>query len=240
MRNAEWDKNRSDWPTRLLVSVRNAREAEDALAGGADLIDVKEPSRGSLGRADPNVWQEVADAVAGRAPLSVALGELCDWQGEQQLSSVSVPFAKLGLAGCAAIDDWPTRWSMALDSLPSHVKRVAVSYADWQAAEAPAPREVIEAGRMLGCRAWLIDTYGKHAGGLLDHVELNELAALVAAARRAGMLTAIAGSLTRETLPRVLPLSPDYIAVRGAVCRGGREGVVDPELVRELALITGA
>ena len=38
--------------SRLLVSVRSAAEAEIALHGGADLIDVKEPTRGSLGRAD--------------------------------------------------------------------------------------------------------------------------------------------------------------------------------------------
>ena len=36
----------------LLVSVRSGAEAEAALAGGADLIDVKEPTRGALGRAD--------------------------------------------------------------------------------------------------------------------------------------------------------------------------------------------
>ena len=35
--------------TKLLVSVRDAAEAIDALAGGADLIDVKEPLAGSLG-----------------------------------------------------------------------------------------------------------------------------------------------------------------------------------------------
>jgi uncharacterized protein (UPF0264 family) len=37
--------------TGLLVSVRDAAEAADALAGGADLIDVKEPNAGSLGAA---------------------------------------------------------------------------------------------------------------------------------------------------------------------------------------------
>ena len=42
--------------TRLLVSVRSAAEALAALAGDADLIDVKEPAGGSLGssRLQPN------------------------------------------------------------------------------------------------------------------------------------------------------------------------------------------
>jgi uncharacterized protein (UPF0264 family) len=223
-----------NFKTRLLVSVRNRQEAEEALAGGADLIDVKEPSRGSLGMADPAVWREVADAVAGRAPLSVALGELRDFRGGKQPCLSSFQFAKLGLAGCAAIDDWPARWASALESFPPHVGRVAVSYADWRQAEAPPPRAVVEAGRTLGCRAWLIDTCAKHAGGLLDHVSIEELSDLIAFARRGGMLTVLAGSLTLESIPRVLPLSPDYIAVRGAVCRGGREGVLNRDLVRRL------
>ena len=37
--------------TGLLVSVRSASEARVALAAGVDVIDVKEPNRGSLGAA---------------------------------------------------------------------------------------------------------------------------------------------------------------------------------------------
>jgi (5-formylfuran-3-yl)methyl phosphate synthase len=223
--------------TQLLVSVRSAEEANEALAGGADLIDVKEPNRGSLGRADPGVWQEVAVTITARAPLSVALGELRDLIGGKVSSSAcpeSVQFAKIGLAGCAAIGDWPARWAAALEQLPAHVNRVAVSYADWRAAEAPPPTEVIAAGKSLGCRAWLIDTYVKQAGGLLDHLGLDELADLVSRARAAGMRAVVAGSLTPETIPRVLPLWPDFIAVRGAACLGGREGHVDRRLVSKL------
>src|SRR5262245_13850027 len=64
--------------TRLLVSVRSAAEAHAALAGGADLIDVKEPSRGPLGRADDSVISAVLVAVHGRRPVSAAMGELAD------------------------------------------------------------------------------------------------------------------------------------------------------------------
>ena len=53
--------------TKLLVSVRCAEEATAALAGGADIIDVKEPRRGSLGRADDRVIREVMEVVAGDA-----------------------------------------------------------------------------------------------------------------------------------------------------------------------------
>lgn len=56
----------------LLVSVRNAIEAQTAVAGGAQLIDVKEPFAGSLGAASVAQWQEVIDTCGDQVPLSVA------------------------------------------------------------------------------------------------------------------------------------------------------------------------
>ncbi len=68
----------------LLVSVRNAAEAIAAVEGGADIIDVKEPNRGSLGCAAPAVIREIGAVVRGslfsQRPLSVALGELTEWK----------------------------------------------------------------------------------------------------------------------------------------------------------------
>jgi len=63
----------------LLVSVRGPNEVEAAVQGGASLIDVKEPNRGALGQADDDVIAAVVKRVAGRQPVSAALGELIDW-----------------------------------------------------------------------------------------------------------------------------------------------------------------
>src|SRR5262245_1743855 len=50
----------------LLVSVRSVAEAMVALGAGVDLLDVKEPSRGALGRADWHVIADVARCAAAR------------------------------------------------------------------------------------------------------------------------------------------------------------------------------
>jgi len=81
----------------LLVSVRSADEARAALAGGADLIDVKEPSRGPLGTADSDVIAEVLRAVNGRVPVSAALGEFVAWQ--DRFVPRGLHYAKWGMAG---------------------------------------------------------------------------------------------------------------------------------------------
>ena len=61
---------------RLLVSVRDASEAEAALAGGADIIDAKEPLNGPLGPVAPDTLAAITAAVAGKTPISVALGDV--------------------------------------------------------------------------------------------------------------------------------------------------------------------
>ena len=72
-----------------------------------DAIDVKEPSRG-LGAADAAVWDDVVRIVAGRAPVSVALGELLSAGIEERAEAAIAPIclAKIGLAGCHPERGW--------------------------------------------------------------------------------------------------------------------------------------
>jgi uncharacterized protein (UPF0264 family) len=232
--------------TGLLVSVRDAEEARDAVAAGADVIDIKEPRAGSLGAAAPETITEIVHVGGGRRPISVALGELADDRPIRIPRGVQ--FAKLGLAGVvrqAFQPDrlrrltplgspvaWRDRWREAIDQFPAETSPVAVVYADFEYAEAPSPEEVIECGRQLGCRAMLIDTFDKHGPGLLGNLSIAEVERLVTAARSANMLVVLGGQISGNQLPDLLPLEPDYIAVRGAVCRGDRAARLDPQLVR--------
>ncbi|HEX3997823.1 MAG TPA: (5-formylfuran-3-yl)methyl phosphate synthase [Pirellulales bacterium] len=226
--------------TRLLVSVRSADEALDAVSAGADLIDIKEPNRGSLGAAAAEVVAAAIDAVADRRPTSVALGELTDpvaaWPAIAKfLRPQQLPqFAKFGLAGCALEPNWPDRWSAARGTLPAAVAAVAVVYADWQVAKSPEPESVLHYAERLRCRAVLIDTFDKHGPGLLALWSFDLLARFVTAARGAGMLVVLGGQIRAEQFESFLPLAPDFIAVRGAACCGDRAGRLDPRRVERL------
>lgn len=219
----------------LLVSVRNAAEATAALTGGADLIDVKEPGRGALGAADAEVWPEVLAAVAGRVPTSAALGEVRD--GLPKVAGTVLPrfgFVKIGLAGIGGLAEWRARWRAALSQLPAGPTAVAVVYADWLAAAAPPPQEVVDEAFCCGCGAVLVDTGVKDGSTLLHCAAAIRLPRLAETIRRRGLTLVLAGALDEASVPHVLPLQPDYIAVRCAVCRGTRMGTVDAELVRSL------
>lgn len=222
--------------TGLLVSVGGAAEAQAALGGGAALIDVKAPQRGSLGRATASQWAEVAATVAGRVPISVACGELPEAERDAWAAvPAAVRFAKCGLAGCAARDDWPRRWRAWIERLPPPVEPVAVLYADWRAAGAPRPADVLRHALAYRCPVLLCDTWAKDGRTLLDHLPPTALRMLAGAAQRGGMRLVLAGSLQLRHLDRVIPLRPDYVAVRGAVCLGGRTGRVHAPLVAEFA-----
>src|SRR5688500_12679056 len=88
----------------LLVSVRSVAEALAALEGGAALIDIKEPARGSLGRADAGVIAAVVAAVKRLRPVSAALGEWVDGIGA--MPNADLTYVKWGLAGCRGRTDW--------------------------------------------------------------------------------------------------------------------------------------
>jgi uncharacterized protein (UPF0264 family) len=224
--------------TRLLVSVRNADEAQIALAGGADVIDVKEPRRGALGPADPEVWRAIGALVGGRAVTSVALGELLSDPVEALAKqSAGFGFAKIGLAGCRACHTWKQRWEQATAFLPRGTLAVPVAYADRQTCQSPAIDDVLRLAAAAPARLLLIDTHDKTNGRLLDHLPFASLARIVDHAREIGVAPALAGSLSEQDLLKLLELSPAYLGVRGAACRGGRDGRIDLARVKSLASI---
>jgi (5-formylfuran-3-yl)methyl phosphate synthase len=227
----------------LLVSVRSAAEAEAALAGGAGLIDVKEPRRGPLGPADEDVIRAVVRTVQGRLPVSAALGEL------RESPATPVPdglaFVKWGLAGLAD-QDW--RGAFCQRAQPFLASGgptpVLVAYADAQPAGAPPVNEVTAfacQGSWAGKRILLIDTFDKAAAAgrrntLLDWLTIDQVGELCRMCRTKGVRVALAGSLGVEQIHLLRDTGPDWFAVRGAVCTGhDRHQVVREDRVRLLA-----
>jgi uncharacterized protein (UPF0264 family) len=229
----------------LIVSVRSADEVEAAFAGGADLIDVKEPDRGPLGPADWDVLTEAVAAVARRCPVSAALGELLDsfWKEPPFVSHLA--YAKWGLAGFQRHAPLLWRWELTyatqrLAEVNPGCRAVAVAYADWKRAQAPPPDEVLSLAASMPLGAFLIDTWAKDGSTLLDWLPLEKINELRQRCRTAGLPMALAGSLGPAGIQTLLPVRPDWFAVRGAVCRGRQRGAAVEEVeVRRLAALLG-
>ena len=228
--------------TGLLVSVRSRLEAEIALAGGADLIDVKEPANGPLGRAETKACHDIGNCISGRAPLSLALGELLELQldsagAKSTIIPLGFQFAKVGLAGCESDRQWQADWLRIASLLRPGTTLIPVIYADSCEAKAPAPRDVLDIAFTGRSPFVLIDTFNKRGGALLDHLTMRALRTIANQCERQDIRLVLAGSLTQRTIQMVLPLDPAYVAVRGAACTGGRTGTIDLARVKTLRKI---
>ena len=221
----------------LLVSIRSVEEARLVLTTNIDIIDVKEPTKGSLGATSPSVLAGIACEIPSHRPLSVALGEVLERETNDTSFNLpsNVRYAKLGLSGCAMVPDWPGKWSHQLSLLPPATIRVAVAYADWQRAECPPPEDVTRIGAQFGCRVLLIDTFNKSDGTLLQHLQPSEIEQVQKKARSFGMMFVVAGSLNVAEICTLKTLQPEFFAVRGAVCLGSRTDQIDLRRVNQIA-----
>jgi uncharacterized protein (UPF0264 family) len=215
------------------VSVRSAEEAAAALAGGADIIDIKEPSEGSLGRADASVIDDIVRLVRGQSPdtlVSAALGEVAETPATASpivLPETPLNLVKCGLSGLLPDKNhWHETWRRFRQNHPvSHWSQwVAVSYADYERANAPAPLDVFKEGQRVGCPVMLVDTFVKDGTSLFDCLSPAELNELRSVTQASDMKLALAGQITAKQLTQVLTADPDIIAVRGAVCEDGDRG----------------
>ena len=221
---------------RLLVSVASAEEATRAVAGGADIVDVKDPAEGALGAPAPRVLSDVVRVVGGAAPVSVALGDLPDLPHTAALAArgaalAGAAYVKVGLRGVSELDRAVAVMSAVADAVGDDVAVVAAAYADAAALAPPAlaPAALPDLVTRTGIAGALVDTFAKDGRGLYGWLSEPELADLIARTRRAGAIFAVAGQLRRGELNRV---AADVVGVRSAVCRGGdRTAALDADLV---------
>ena len=210
--------------TGFLASVASLDEAILAVELGADIVDLKDPASGALG-AWPVAAIREASRHCGEAVLSATVGDLpmqpellADAAGA--VAETGVTFVKIGFF--AGGD--PAACATALARLAREGARlVAVMMAD-QAPDFGLLPKLAAAG-FVGA---MLDTADKKAGGLRAHQGDAALRGFVGAAKAAGLIVGLAGSLGLADIPALLALRPDYLGFRGALCGGDRAKALDP------------
>ncbi len=214
--------------TGLLASVRNVAEAGVALRGGADLIDLKEPRAGALGALPPDVIRAVVAYVAGRRPVSATIGDLPMRPAQvvgavARTAALGVDYVKIGIFPGGAPE-------ACVDALAPLARAgsalVALLFADGS----PDFRLADRAARN-GFAGVMLDTMRKEGGGLRRFLDERALRRFVDRAHANTLLAGLAGSLRSTDIPALLPLQPDYLGFRGALCSGDRAGNLDPALL---------
>lgn len=218
------------------MSVRSAEEVDAALEGGADIIDAKEPDRGSLGPVPPEALGQILDRMPKHQPFSAAMGDVATAeQVAAAFEALELPpraaatYLKFGFAGVRS----PSLIANLLGTAvrlaarrPSPPLVIAVAYADAGRAGVPLPDVISRQAREAGAAGVLVDTCVKDGSCLLDWLSPESVARWVCQGRGLGLLTAVAGALGPDDLASACLAQPDIVGVRGAACDAGRSGRV--------------
>ena len=230
---------------KLLISPKNEAEAVEAIAGGADIIDVKNPMEGALGANFPWVIRRIRQITPENIEVSCTLGEVPNLPGSMSLAALGaattgVNYVKAGLYGLKTREDAVYLMqgvSKAAKDFNASIKVVATGYADAGRISTVDPLLVPEIAHKAKADVAMIDTAIKDGKSLFSFLTKPQLRHFVEAAHSYGLKAALAGSLQKEDLPVVYALGADVVGLRGAACTLSDriKGQIAREKVRELA-----
>ena len=211
--------------TQLLVSVQNPDEAKIVCGQEVDILDVKAPQNGPLGRVDSDCLAEILQWPYLPPMVSCALGELvdcCPDSTNEFLHSTDpnrrLNYVKIGLAHQHDNPNWQNTWLKLRARLPGLSELVPVAYADHENCGAPDVNQVLDFALASNCRVLLIGTFEKNGSNLFDHCSIPHLKSIRSATFNAGIKLCLAGSIKLVNLESTLSIGADFVGVRGAVC----------------------
>ncbi|MCW3997510.1 MAG: (5-formylfuran-3-yl)methyl phosphate synthase [Candidatus Bathyarchaeota archaeon] len=211
---------------KLLISPKNKNEAIEAINGGANIIDVKNPSEGALGANFPWIIKEIIDIVPNNVETSCTIGEMPNLPGSISLAargaaSTGVNYIKAGLSGLKKPANSIKLMKCvvkAAKSFNSEIKVVITGYADAEKIDSVNPLLVPNIALKAHADVAMIDTAVKNGHGLFYYLNKEQVKNFVNISHKFKLKTALAGSLKIEELAKVTSTGTDIIGIRGAAC----------------------
>jgi (5-formylfuran-3-yl)methyl phosphate synthase len=229
---------------KLLISSINEKEALEAIAGGADIVDVKNPLEGALGANYPWVIKRIKEITPKNLEVSCTLGEVGNLPGSVSLAalgaaSLGIDYIKVGLSGTKTPEEalfLLQQVNRAAKECNPKIKIAVAGYADAKKIGSIDPLLIPEIAHKAQVEIAMIDTSSKDGKNLFDHLSFEAIKKFINAAHGFGLEAALAGSLRKQALPMVYGLGADIAGLRGAACTNNNRvtGQITRKLVSEL------
>lgn len=201
--------------TGMLASVNCLEEALLAESFQVDVIDLKQPAQGALGALAVETVSEILSKLKPDTVISATVGDL-PMQPDlvsgavRAMAATGVDYIKIGFFPGGD-------WKACLERLGSIADQgyalIAVLFAD-----ARPDLTVVPLLSQSGFRGVMLDTRDKNQGSLTEVMNMIELQDFVTMAQEYSLLAGLAGSLRFKDIEHLLPLKPDYLGFRGALC----------------------
>jgi len=228
---------------KILISPISLEEAHAVADGGADIVDIKNVNEGSLGAQMPWVIREIVAALADHdVLLSATVGDLpfkpgTAAQAAAGAASCGVGYVKAGLYGVSTYEEalaMSTSIVKAVHMVNPDALAVIGGYADYRRFDGLDPQTLVTAAAEGKADVVMLDTAIKDGQNLMDAMSISELNDFVTAGHQAGLLAALAGSVTVEHIRPLAEMQTDFVGVRGAVCDGAdRHAAISRDKVTE-------
>ncbi len=197
--------------SKILASIKNLSEAKILINTDIDIIDLKDPSKGALGRLDKDDIEIIVNFVNKKKITSSTVGDLPNDEkliskNVKEISETNVDFIKIGV--------YENDYIKTLSNIKSCKKLIAVFFAD----KFLPTIEEIRILKKSGFRGIMIDTSNKNSGNLFNHVTYSDVNNFLSIAKNMDLLTGIAGSINMSHINEIIQLNPNYMGFRGALC----------------------
>jgi (5-formylfuran-3-yl)methyl phosphate synthase len=201
--------------TAFLASVSDVAEALVAAAGGADIIDAKNPHAGALGALPVAMVKAIRAALPPPTPLSATIGDL-----PADPSTLVEAARQMASSGCDIVK---------VGFFPGGDARAAIAALGSADLGGAQPVGLLLADRApdftliphmarAGFIGVMLDTADKDGGSLTDQLSPGELSHFIALATQQGLFAGLAGALRLSHVPSLLRLKPHVLGFRGALC----------------------
>lgn len=229
---------------KLLISPKDEEEATEAINGGADIIDVKNPKEGSLGANFPWIIKRIKKMTPNDREVSAAIGDFPNIPGTASLAALGAAmsgadYVKVGLYGLNSREDAILLASSVVKSIKDYdtgIKVVVAGYADFYRINSVNSTFIPEIGKTSGADFVMLDTAIKDDKNLYDHISMDKLRDFVEYSHKYGLSVAFGGSLSEKDIEPLHSIGVDVIGIRGAACEGNDRlsGRIKAERVKKL------
>jgi uncharacterized protein (UPF0264 family) len=200
--------------TGMLASVNSIEEARLVMTGNVDIIDLKNPAKGSLGALDVAQVKSIVDEINGTCLTSATIGDLPMqpipvFNAVEAMASTGVNYIKIGF-----FPNGDSRQVIEkLKLISDKTDLIAVLFADTD-----PDYKVIKELKSAGFQGAMLDTLEKTNGSLTELMTKADIERFVGIVKSNGLICGLAGSLGLKDIPLLMSCHPDYLGFRGALC----------------------
>ncbi len=185
--------------SKILASIQNMSEAKIIINSEIDIIDLKDPEKGALGKLKTSDIKNIINFINKKKLTSSTVGDLPNNKVliekiVDELSKTNIDFIKIGV--------YENDYINTLSEIKSIKKLIAVFFADLFL---PNTNDLLVL-KKSGYSGVMLDTSNKKSGNLFNHLTYSDLNNFILNSKKLNLLTGVAGSINKSHIDQILKL----------------------------------